>query len=375
MFFLVPVTLWLSAHVFLGLRLVRPSPLRGVARAAAWSALGLGAMLPLLNLVLLQAGVRWAPLAWAGFVLLGVFSTLFALMLAVELLRWPARRWVRVDAGRRRFMGNVVNASVVGATASLGAAGVAQARATADVVPVDVPCVGLPPSLEGLRIVQLSDVHVGPTIRGEDLQVMVDRVNDLHADLVVITGDLVDGFVEDLREEVEPLRHLRARHGVYYVTGNHEYYWDGLAWCRHVASLGVHVLCNEHVCIEHDGGRILLAGATDLRAAEFVPEHRSDPRKAMSGAPPHDVSILLAHQPRSIDEASAAGFDLQISGHTHGGQYVPFNAFVHLAQPYVAGLHRHDKTWIYVSRGTGYWGPPMRSGAPQEITLLRLRGA
>lgn len=375
MFFLVPVALWLSAHVFLAFRLVRPSPLRGVARRAAWAALALGATLPLLNFVMLQAGIRWAPLAWAGFVLLGVFSTLFGLMLAVEILRWPAGRLVRVDPGRRRFMGNVVNVSVVGATATLGAAGVARARSTAEVVPVDVPCEGLPPALDGLRIVQLSDVHVGPTIRRDDLQAMVDRTNALEPDLVVITGDLVDGYVDDLRDEVEPLRQLRARHGVYYVTGNHEYYWDGLAWCRHVASLGLGVLCNEHVCIEHEGGRVLVAGATDLRAADFVPEHRSDPHRAMQDAPAHDFSILLAHQPRSIDEAAAAGFDLQISGHTHGGQYVPFNAFVHLAQPYVAGLHRHGETWIYVSRGTGYWGPPMRSGAPQEITLLRLRTA
>jgi predicted MPP superfamily phosphohydrolase len=124
--------------------------------------------------------------------------------------------------------------------------------------------------------------------------------------------------------------------------------------------------------IEHEGAKILLAGVTDHSAGGMVAEHASDPAKARAGAPAHDCSVLLAHQPRSIDAAAAAGYDLQISGHTHGGQYFPFNVFVHLVQPYVSGLHRHDDTWIYVSRGTGYWGPPLRVGAPSEITLIRL---
>ncbi|MEX1365294.1 MAG: metallophosphoesterase, partial [Nannocystaceae bacterium] len=158
-----------------------------------------------------------------------------------------------------------------------------------------------------------------------------------------------------------------------FVTGNHEYYWDGPAWCAEVSRLGLTVLNNEHRVIEHEGARIVLAGVTDISAGGMVPAHASSPAAACEGAPADCIKVLLAHQPRSIEAAAAAGYDLQISGHTHGGQYFPMNLLVYLAQPYVAGLHLHDDTtWIYVSRGTGYWGPPLRVGAPHEISLLRL---
>ncbi|MCH9685863.1 MAG: metallophosphoesterase, partial [Deltaproteobacteria bacterium] len=253
--------------------------------------------------------------------------------------------------------------------------GVVQARQLPEVVEIDVPIKGLPPEAEGFRIVQISDVHVGPTIHGEFLSGVVDRVNALSPDVIAVTGDLIDGYVEQLRDEVASLSRLSARHGAFFVTGNHEYYWDGPAWCEEVSRLGLTVLNNTHQVIEHDGARLLLAGVTDISAGGMVRAHASDPAAAREGAPECAVNLLLAHQPRSIDAAAAAGYDLQISGHTHGGQYFPMNVLVHLAQPYVSGLHLHDDTWIYVSRGTGYWGPPIRAGAPHEITLLRLIAA
>jgi len=193
--------------------------------------------------------------------------------------------------------------------------------------------------------------------------------------VVVITGDLTDGTVQDLRDGVEPLAGMRSRHGTYFVTGNHDYYYGaGEDWVAEAARLGMTPLVNEHRLIDHDGGRLLLAGTADHSAESYVPAHRCDPAAAIDGAPPVDARVLLAHQPRTIDLAAPLGFDLQLSGHTHGGQMLPFHALALLQQPFLAGLHRVDRTWIYVSRGTGYWGPPFRTAAPSEITLVTLVG-
>ncbi|MEP6964892.1 MAG: metallophosphoesterase, partial [Polaromonas sp.] len=252
---------------------------------------------------------------------------------------------------------------------------------TAAVVRVDVPIRGLPPAWHGFTVVQISDIHVGPTIRRPYLRRIVDRVNALEADLVAITGDLVDGQVSELAAHVAPLADLRSRHGTYFVTGNHEYYSGADAWIEELRRLGLTVLLNEHVVLAHPnaadarGVRLVLAGVTDFNAGHFDPAHRSSPAAALLGAPPQAVRVLLAHQPRSAAAAAAAGFDLQLSGHTHGGQFYPWNLFVRFQQPFTAGLHRLEGLWVYTSRGTGYWGPPKRFGAPSEITHLRLVSA
>jgi predicted MPP superfamily phosphohydrolase len=201
---------------------------------------------------------------------------------------------------------------------------------------------------------------------------VVNGVNDLSADVVALTGDLVDGSVKRLAHDVDPLKTIRSRYGNYFVTGNHEYYSGAPDWIRKVRSLGFDVLLNENRLIAHEKGRILLAGVTDYRGGHFFKTHQSDPVKAVSGAAPAHVKILLAHQPKNIYAAAEAGFDLQISGHTHGGQFYPWNLFVGLVQPFVTGLHRYEDTQIYVSGGTGYWGPPLRLGSPSEIALIRL---
>jgi uncharacterized protein len=385
-FLTVMPLVWGLAHWYLGRRLIGPSALRSGGRRIAWGLLVLFAVLPLVTFVAPRIGVHVSAggvLPWLGFTAMGLSSILLTLVVAVDLAGLVARgtrRMLRsasvtpplVDPGRRRFMGSMVNAGMLGTTGSLGGVGVVQATSTAEIVEIDVPITDLHPALEGFTIVQLSDIHVGPTIRRADLQAMVDRANALEGDIVAVTGDLVDGFVPELREQVAPIGSLRGRHGVYFVTGNHEYYWDGPRWCEHLRTLGLKVLVNEHEVLELDGARLLLAGAADHRAGDHVAAHASDPVGARAGAGPVDLAVLLAHQPRSIYAAAQAGYDLQISGHTHGGQYFPMNVLVHLVQPYVAGLHRHEDTWIYVSRGTGYWGPPLRVGAPHEITRLRL---
>jgi predicted MPP superfamily phosphohydrolase len=251
--------------------------------------------------------------------------------------------------------------------------GFSNARRTAAVARVSIPIRNLPPALQGFRIVQISDIHVGPTIRRDYLRRIVAAVNRQQPDMVAITGDLVDGSVRELAPHVAPLEDLVSRHGSYFVTGNHEYYSGAHAWIAELRRLGIKVLLNSHVVLEHQGAAAVVAGVTDYSAGHFDPAHRSDPHAAVAGAPSHAaVRILLAHQPRSAAAAAEAGFDLQLSGHTHGGQFMPWNFFVRLQQPFVAGLHRLGQLWVYTSRGTGYWGPPKRFGAPSEITLIKL---
>jgi uncharacterized protein len=310
--------------------------------------------------------------AWAGMLFMGLFSSLFVLtllrdagLLAGLLLQALAPAPLSLD----RF-GAWTAAAVPLAGLLMTLLGFFNARRTAAVVRVDVPIAGLPPALHGFAIAQISDIHVGPTIKRGYLQAIVDAVNELQVDMVAVTGDLVDGTVAELAQHVAPLAGLSSTHGTYFVTGNHEYYSGAHAWIAELRRLGVHVLMNEHVVLQHG---LVLAGVTDWSAGHFDSSHRSDPHAALAGAPAQaPVRLLLAHQPRSAIEAAKAGFDLQLSGHTHGGQFWPWNFFVRFQQPFTAGLHRLHRLWIYTSRGTGYWGPPKRFGAPSEITRLRL---
>lgn len=316
---------------------------------------------------------------WMGF--FSSFLVLTVLRDGALLLDWALMLMLRT---RPLVPANLSAWVVLTAAALATAVGFVNARRTAGVVRVDVPIEGLSQLLQGFTIAQVSDLHVGPTIRQAYMQRMVAAVNALKADAIAITGDMVDGSVKDLAPHMAPLRGLSARHGVYVATGNHEYYAGALPWIAHLESLGLRVLINEHVVLrvgvgagqtdEEDGARsVVLAGVTDFDAIHFVPEHRTDPFKAIEGAPSHaGVRVLLAHQPRSAKEAEEAGFDLQLSGHTHGGQIWPWGHLVVLQQPFTAGLHRLRTMWVYVSRGTGYWGPPTRLGAPSEITLVRL---
>jgi predicted MPP superfamily phosphohydrolase len=199
---------------------------------------------------------------------------------------------------------------------------------------------------------------------------VVREANALSPDMIVITGDLVDGTVEQLAALVEPLRDLQARDGVYFVTGNHEYYSGADAWIAHLKMLGIRVLRNERVEIR--GGLFDLAGVDDASSGRMLPHHGQDVARALEGRDPARAVVLLAHQPKALKHAVAGDVDLQISGHVHGGQMVPFNWLARLDQPFVQGLHRVERTWLYVSTGTGYWGPPMRVGPAAEVTHIEL---
>ncbi|MFZ5571968.1 MAG: metallophosphoesterase [Thermodesulfobacteriota bacterium] len=317
-------------------------------------------------------------LAFISFVL--TFLLMRDLLLLVSGLPRSVKRFLNressspqpPDTERRRFLLNGLNTVILTGAGAMTGYGVAEARQIPEIKTIRIPFDHLPSDLDGFRIVQLTDIHVGSTIKRPFVEGIVAAANTLSADIVAITGDLVDGSVPRLSADVAPLSGLQAAHGKFFVTGNHEYYSGADAWVEKVRSLGFTVLLNEHRLVQHGQGRLLIAGVTDYRGGRFAPSHESNPFQAMAGAPKADLSVLLAHQPRSIFDAAKAGFDLQISGHTHGGQFFPWNYIVFLTQPYVTGLHRHAGTRIYISGGTGYWGPPVRLGSPSEITLIEL---
>jgi predicted MPP superfamily phosphohydrolase len=230
-----------------------------------------------------------------------------------------------------------------------------------------------PAALDGFRIVQITDIHVGPLLGRRFARELVDRVNALEADLVAVTGDLVDGSVARLRDEVAPFAGLRARHGVFFVTGNHDWYSGVEPWLDVVRGLGLRPLRNERVEIRSGSGVFDLAGVDDLRG-DWLHGSPCDVERALTGRDGTRPVVLLAHDPTTFAEASRRGVDLQLSGHTHGGQIWPFRYLVRLAVPWVEGFHRRGDSLLYVSRGTGFWGPPLRLLAPAEITELTLRG-
>ncbi len=366
--FLIGLTALL--HLYVGWRLVPALP-------DVWPGAVLSVLL-VASTLLMPMGLlarRWARgstadrLALAGLLFMGLFSSLLILTALRDVVLFAA--W---SAGPRLREDTAIGVPLL--ALAVTALGYINARRTAAVVRVDIPIAGLPAELDGFCIVQISDIHVGPTIKGPYLDGIVDRVNALQPDLVAITGDLVDGSVGELGAHVAPLSRLRSREGSFFVTGNHEYYSGAAQWTAELERLGVHVLTNRHVTIARGAATLVLAGVPDWSAHHNERAHRSDPRAALSGAPADAaVRVLLAHQPRSAAAASEAGFDLQLSGHTHGGQFWPWNLFVRLQQPYTAGLHKLGAMWVYVSRGTGYWGPPKRLGAPSEITRIRLVSA
>jgi len=378
-FLIVTTSLVSLLHYYIGARLLGDLAWPNVVVWLGWTGLIASALLQ--PVAFLARGFSNQSLrdgvSWVAMTVMGQFSSLlvFTVLRDVLLLAMAglhAMHLLQID-----FTALEKQSALLAVTAALliSIIGFFNARKLARVVNVTVPLRDLPSSLHGFKIVQISDIHVGPTIKQGYLSRIVQQVNSLEADLIAITGDLVDGRVHELAEHTQPLATLSARHGSFFVTGNHEYYSGALAWIHELERLGVRVLLNEHVQLSHEGATLVLAGVTDYTAGSFYDDHHSDPQAAIAGAPADAPKILLAHQPRSAEAAEAAGFDLQLSGHTHGGQFWPWKYFVPLQQPYVAGLHRLQDLWIYVSRGTGYWGPPNRFGSPSEITCLTLVAA
>ena len=255
-----------------------------------------------------------------------------------------------------------------------GAIGLRNAFAGPEHVRVEIVLPRWPEALDGFRIVQISDIHIGPILDRRFSRSVTDRVNALHPDLVAVTGDLVDGSVSKLEEEVAPFADLKARLGVFFVTGNHDHYSGGNQWAEQAARLGMRVLRNQRVTIESEGACFELAGVDDHHSGMMPGEDGEDLDAALGGRPEQRAVVLLAHDPSTFKRASKMGVDLQLSGHTHGGQIWPFNLLVRLAIPFVAGHYRRGDAQLYVSQGTGFWGPPMRLRSRAEITEVIVRG-
>ena len=327
----------------------------------------------------LASVLGWVSGPWLAFVGLATFA-----LVVVDLPRLVARLGRRVlhrpppdpvVMSRRKFLTQVSGgAAAVVAGASVGR-GMISARSEHDIVEVEIKLAKLPRALDGFSIVQLSDLHTGITIDRAFVQKVVDHANRLKPDLIALTGDLVDGPVDSLRDDIAPLAQLRAKHGVFAVTGNHEYYAGADAWISEITRLGARYLRNERVTIGDGAASFELAGVDDHSAHDY-PGHGEDLAGAMAGRDPSRALVLLAHQPRQVRRAAKHGVDLQLSGHTHGGQIWPFHYIVRIQQGgLLAGRYDYEGTQLYVTRGCGYWGPPVRVLAPLVITRVILRSA
>ena len=402
-FLLVVFGVLFGIHFYLWKRLVKDTT---TTRRGRWT----GTLLIVGAVVLIVGGLffgrlarpdaaRWV--AWPAYLWLATMFYLLVLMLAVEIprlvlrLTWARRRpaaepaLVPVGAGPEPTAGASEPPSAAGRSVpdparrlllarglAIGAGvaavgtvgyGVSQAMGPPRLDRVTIPLAKLPRRLDGMRIALVSDIHLGPILGRPHTERIVRMINDLDADLVAIVGDLVDGSVAELGPAAEPLARLRAKHGSYFVTGNHEYFSGYAEWLPEIDSFGVRVLVNERVDV--DG--LDLAGVNDVTGGQY--EHGPDFVAALGDRDRARPVVLLAHQPVQVEEAARHGVDLQLSGHTHGGQIQPFGAIVRLQQPVLSGLATINGTKLYVTNGAGFWGPPVRVGAPPQISVVTLR--
>ncbi len=380
---------------YVSLRLITRTSLSGFKKYLAFAL----CYSPLINVVARQevrtlaslgASVpNWLDVSlFISYILIGTLSitaTVIAIsdltLLAKKIYTWCTKTKqrdnksnIKPDISRRIFMQNSLSAGLVMASGGFVIYGATEAMGMPAVKHINVPVKNLPAQFDGFSIAQLTDLHINRPIPITRLEKIVETVNALQPDCIVITGDLSDSRPYQVRVEMDPLRHLKAKHGSFFVSGNHEYYTGIESWLDEVARLELTNLHNEHHVIERQGRRLLMCGVPDIKAPHMS-THISSPILAQKGSQTDDIKVLLAHQPQNIYEAVTVGYDLQISGHTHGGQFFPWTYVTDLVQPYIHGLYEVKNTQLYVSRGTGYWGPPLRIGAPSEIAVLKLVAA
>jgi predicted MPP superfamily phosphohydrolase len=364
-----------GVHRYLLSRLVLDAALPEPARSALTAAMVLLAAL----MVLQPVAERVLPLrharrlAWPAYLWMGALFLTLSLTLASDALLWVlGAAWPPGVEADPRAPARLRALAVAGIGGAATLVGLRSALAGPVVRRLELRLRRWPAGLDGFRIVQISDVHIGPLLGRRFAREITERVNALAPDLIAVTGDLVDGQVERLRDEVAPFAGLRARHGTFFVTGNHDWYSGAAAWVAEASALGFRPLRNERATIGTGAARFELAGVDDQRG-DWVHGSPCDVARALAGRDPALPVVLLAHDPTTFAEASQQGVDLQLSGHTHGGQIWPFRYLVRLAVRWVEGLHRRGDSLLYVSRGTGFWGPPLRLLAPAEITEITLR--
>jgi len=386
LFFIFAIVMLSIIHGIVGIRIIPFLNLSHPVKIIVWSVIAILAALPIIPIILRSKGFENESVdifSWAGYISLGFFVLTFLTVITKDIVYILIGLFTKIaayfentieplDPSRRDFIQKMLSIGIITTTGASTLVGLYNARKGPTIMRSNVSLNGLGKNLNGLTIAQISDLHVGPTIKEGYVEGVVNQVNELNPDIIAITGDLVDGSVKYLAKHVEPLKDLHANVGKYFVTGNHEYYSGVDRWLDKTDQLGLTNLIDNHEIITKENDSITIGGVTDYRSSTIKPDHKSDANKAFYGAPKDIPKILLAHQPWSIFNAHEAGTNLQLSGHTHGGQFWPFTYAVRMANPYTAGLHNHNGTWIYVNRGTGYWGPPMRLGVNSEITLVTL---
>lgn len=385
MFIVILGTVLALMHAYLWKRLIKDTTRPGRVRwilSAVFAGLA-GLLLAALFLPRLTGPADAGWYTWPGYVWFGLAAYLLLTLLVLEPVRLVLRGWVRRapaatqepedpnGLSRRLFLARA--SAVAAGAASVGLVGVGTATALGppDLLRVPVRLRNLDPAFRGFRVAVVSDIHLGPLAGRAHTARIVDMINETAPDLVAIVGDVVDGSVAELGPAAAPLGDLTAREGSFFVTGNHEYFVDDtLEWLREMQRLGIQPLRNENTTIRRGGAVLNLAGVNDL-AGERVSDG-PDFDRALAGVSADGPTVLLAHQPVLVEEAAARGVDLQLSGHTHGGQMWPFHYVVRAVQPSLAGLSTVEDTQLYVTRGAGFWGPPVRIGAPPDITVLTL---
>lgn len=376
--FLLLTAIVAGVHTYIWRRVVRDTGLKGAIRKLVTGMVVLGALVVPATLAL----ARRLPRDYVEWLAIAAFLWMGGLMYFVlSLLPWDVwlsfrkrvQRQPEMEPGRRLFLARAAAGAAAVTTTGMVSIGLSNAMGEVETQEISVELARLPKTLDGLRIVQLTDVHIGPLLDGRFLDGIVEKANALKPDLVVITGDLVDGSVAHIGPDVARLARLQSRWGTYFCTGNHEYYSGADEWLAFLKKHGIRSLTNERLEIGDKGGTFDLAGIPDRQGRVFVDSHIPNMEGTLQGRDPDRELVLLSHRPNPIHEAARLGVGLQLSGHTHGGQLWPITAATKLVHPYSSGLHHHNrKTWIYVSRGTGFWGPPMRILAPAEITSITL---
>jgi predicted MPP superfamily phosphohydrolase len=394
MFVVILAAILALIHLYLWKRLVKDTTHAGRTRRILTAVL-LGLLTLLFATLILPRliGVREAGwFVWPGYLWFALAAYLMLALLALEPVRLAVRGWTRrrtrpepeaeepeaeepaepsPEVNRRLFLARAGAAAAGAASVGLVGFGAATALGPPDVLTVPVRLRRLDPAFGGFRIAVVSDIHLGPLAGRAHTERIVRMINEAEPDLVAIVGDLVDGTVAELGAAAEPLRDLSSREGTFFVTGNHEYFVDDpFSWLRELERLGVQPLRNEHTAIRRGGAAFDLAGVNDLAGESHSDAPDFD--RALAGAEAARPTVLLAHQPVQVSEAAARGVDLQLSGHTHGGQMWPFHYAVSAVQPALAGLSTVGDTQLYVTRGAGFWGPPVRIGAPPDITVVSL---
>ncbi len=381
-------TLLVGSHYYVYRRLIKSSALpRKIHRVLTIVLLVLAGLIP--GVFIASRIVSRQALGSISLLAYFWLGTLFYLMIlllcwdAARLAAWMAKKTMirrkadseePQDPGRRLFIRRVGAGACLLGSAAMTGVGIKGAFAPALTPEIPVRLKKLPPALSGFRLALLSDLHIGPVLGEEFLRTVVEKTNSLKPDLIAITGDVVDMPVDKLSDQIAILKDLHAPHGVFFTTGNHEFFFGAAQWIKFIRTLGIRVLANELVTIgDKDGANFELAGIHDFSGGWFDPALAPDASKAMAQHDPEKELLLMAHQPKQIQAAVSHKAGLQLSGHTHGGQIWPFGLLTQLDQPYLSGLHRHDEdTQIFVTRGVGFWGPPMRVGAPAEIPILIL---